>query len=148
LPRIPLLVLIWFGLWFGIERGKYISNFNFGIFVQETCIGISATLMLFYLSQWRTGWAARFLETAPIAFLGKISYSLYVIHAPILAICFVTGIKCGLTANLEMLGLLTVGVILSIAAAYGLRKAVEEPFLAVRPAPRPRRAAEPVARPI
>ncbi len=35
----------------------------------------------------RVGWWARFLETRPVLFVGRISYSLYLLHLPLTVVC-------------------------------------------------------------
>jgi peptidoglycan/LPS O-acetylase OafA/YrhL len=130
LPRIFVAIFVIFLFWFGVNFISSIQiNFMVALFLQENCIGLGAVLMIWYLCRWPTGWAARFLQASPIRFLGRVSYSLYVIHAPVLAICFLTALHLGLDPAITLLLMLTVSVAICIAVAYGLFKAVERPFM-------------------
>ena len=145
-PRIPVLIIIALGLWFSARvvpdvptwNPKFfghsfgLTNLSYHTFLQEMPLCISAVLLIVYVSRWPRGWAAGFMNSRPIQFLGKISYSLYVIHAPVLAICFITFRKMGMSSNLNMIGMLTIAVGASVAIAYGLYRAVERPFMSMR----------------
>ena len=64
----------------------------------------------------------RLLSTAPLRFLGKVSYSLYLVHWPILVLApFVIGSQLDDLARAGLVGL-------SIAVAYASYRLVETPF--------------------
>jgi peptidoglycan/LPS O-acetylase OafA/YrhL len=96
----------------------------------------SSTLLLAVFLQPRC-WIARLLAARPLVGLGRISYGVYLIHAPLLA---ALEVKLRFSAHyiepnryLPVLGLLTFGAIGAAALHY---RAVERRFLAMR-GPRP-----------
>lgn len=79
------------------------------------------------------------LAWAPLSFVGLFSYSLYLIHAPLLQIMWQYGLRDrGLTAPLMFGLLMTVGLGLTLTVAYGFFRVFEEPFMrsAQRASPR------------
>ena len=70
----------------------------------------------------------RFLRSKPLAFLGAISYSLYVIHEPALRAMHVYMHKMGASPLGTYMTLLGVGVPLCVGLAYAFHCAVERPF--------------------
>ncbi|WP_043498941.1 acyltransferase family protein [Georgenia sp. SUBG003] len=85
-------------------------------------------------SRWAPAWA---LERAPMQFVGEISYSLYLVHWPLLvipqaAVGLEHPLPVGATAGLALL---------AVPLAYLSYRFVEQPFRRPRkaPAPRPRR---------
>jgi peptidoglycan/LPS O-acetylase OafA/YrhL len=71
----------------------------------------------------------RFLESRPLALLGAISYSLYLVHWPILALLQRFALDRGFGTQGCLLLLMAAGVPLSLAAAYLCYLAFERPFL-------------------
>lgn len=107
-------------------------------FAMDFPIGIAAALLLIYGARCarRDGAPAnpliRFLEWRPVVWLGAISYSVYLIHAPVLAALHVVTRSGGLS-SLATLGLmLTLGVLLAVLVGWGFHLALEKPFLARR----------------
>ena len=90
-----------------------------------------------------SGW----LESAPMRFVGRVSYPLYLTHPLGLAVAAVVIAPGGLATELVYLA---VGLLLSLALAYGIHRAVEKPLIRTgkRLAGRTRvRAPEPIAAP-
>jgi peptidoglycan/LPS O-acetylase OafA/YrhL len=63
-------------------------------------------------------------------FLGMISYSLYLVHYPLLSVTHMALMALGLSATLRLVTLLALAVPASIAVAYAFHIAFERPFLA------------------
>jgi peptidoglycan/LPS O-acetylase OafA/YrhL len=83
----------------------------------------------------------RLLEAPAIVWLGAISYSLYLIHAPVLASLHVVTRHIQLPALPTLGVLIGLGVPLALLAAFGFHLVCERPFLARRA---PRASAPPV----
>ena len=77
--------------------------------------------MVFFLIAVRTGWLRRMLDSAPLRSLGSFSYSLYLIHLPIV---MVVGRKLGQSFWIT----LAVGLPLSVLCAWIFAKVFERPF--------------------
>ncbi len=80
----------------------------------------------------------RAFEWSPLVFLGGFSYSLYLIHAPVLAL-FALALRGGsLSAAASLVILLAVAVPVSVALAYGFHIVAERPFMSLpKPATTP-----------
>jgi peptidoglycan/LPS O-acetylase OafA/YrhL len=82
-------------------------------------------------------WALRVLERAPLVSLGRFSYSLYLLHAPLLALFFVIARKLGLGLTSIQFFILVVGLPVTVMASYVFYLVFERPFVNARPAPAP-----------
>lgn len=71
----------------------------------------------------------RFLETRPIMLLGAFSYSLYLIHQPILSLVYLPLHNAGLSGSVKLAVMLFFAVPLSIVAAYLFHLAFERRFM-------------------
>jgi peptidoglycan/LPS O-acetylase OafA/YrhL len=74
--------------------------------------------------QFHEHWTFRWLNSWPLRFLGTLSYSLYLVHLPIIYVlrkCFSNRLLVGVT-----------GLVISIAVAYVFYVAVERPFARLR----------------
>jgi peptidoglycan/LPS O-acetylase OafA/YrhL len=69
-----------------------------------------------------SGW----LESAPMRFVGRVSYPLYLTHPVGLAAAAMVVSPGGLVAELAYLG---VGIVLSLGLAYGIHRVVEKPLI-------------------
>jgi peptidoglycan/LPS O-acetylase OafA/YrhL len=76
----------------------------------------------------RTGGMLKVLSSRPLAFLGAISYSLYVIHEPVLRTMDFWLHNAGIDAWTAFRAMVVIGVPTSLAAGYGFHLAVERRF--------------------
>ena len=81
----------------------------------------TASVLLIVVAQ-QPGAFRRFLRSAPLVWLGHVSYSLYLVHVPVLAACVVA-----LHGTLPLWASLVVGLVASLAAAEAMRRLVEAP---------------------
>lgn len=87
----------------------------------------------------------RVLSHPALTWLGLFSYSLYLIHMPILATVARAARALGLTTTTSYLAVMFVGIPAALALAYGFHLVFERPFLN---APAPRERAVPEAQPL
>jgi len=80
-------------------------------------------------SSWSRWLARRVLSSRPALGLGHISYSLYLIHLPVLALAHFAAERLGLTPLVHVLWLLTVGVTASVAVGALFFLMVERHFI-------------------
>jgi peptidoglycan/LPS O-acetylase OafA/YrhL len=76
----------------------------------------------------------RALEAPAMLWLGAISYSLYLVHAPVLASLHVATRHFEWTSLPTFAVLIALGVPLAVLAAFGFHLGCERPFLSQRPA--------------
>ncbi len=113
----------------GLENGRGSRSFS------NLILGAALAALLIHGSRCVSGNAAghepgllRLLRSRPLGFLGAISYSLYVIHEPVLRAMHVTMHNMSMTPIGIYLTLLGVGVPLCLGLAYAFHCAVERPF--------------------
>ena len=73
--------------------------------------------------------ALRLMESRPAVWLGTFSYSLYLIHAPVLALCQSALRPEHLSPTVALCVMLAAGVPLALLASYLFHLAFEKPFL-------------------
>lgn len=104
----------------------------------DFAVGLAAMTFLIYgavctrREESATNPVLRCLEAPVTMWLGAISYSLYLIHAPVLASLHVVTRSFQLQALPTLLVLLGIGVPAALLAAHGFHLAFERPFLARR----------------
>jgi len=76
----------------------------------------------------------RFLQSGPLVALGRFSYSLYLTHLPIVALCYFGLHRLELTPELEMLSLILLGLPLSVLFSYAFFWVFERRFVGAPPA--------------
>jgi peptidoglycan/LPS O-acetylase OafA/YrhL len=138
-----LICLVYLGY---LTRCKdyYDSQFYHGLF---TVVALMTAIILARLLSAPAPFAARILESAPLAGTGRISYSLYLFHAPIIQVLLPACVYLWLAVN-PYLGyavfiLLTLS--LSYFAALLSYRLIERPCLRLKDRLRPRVAVNPVA---
>lgn len=80
-----------------------------------------ASVLLIVVAQ-QPGVFQRFLRTGPLVWLGHVSYSLYLVHVPVLVACVVA-----LRGSLPLWASLVVGMAAALATAEAMRQLVEAP---------------------
>jgi peptidoglycan/LPS O-acetylase OafA/YrhL len=96
-------------------------------------IGIMAACTLVAASQPKSGLLTRFLSFRPLVFIGTFSYSLYLMHAPLLQLLWAYVFRpLGVTSDALFIWLMTAGLVTVLLASYGFHLLFEAPFM--RPA--------------
>lgn len=103
-----------------------------------------ASLLIVFTEQWKSSEALprfaplRLFSAWPIVKLGLFSYSLYLMHAPLLALMTLVADLAGLTGYAAYVYILAVGVPTAVVGAYLFHRLFERPFM-------PKHAFEPPA---
>ena len=106
----------------------------------DALVGAATASALLYLTPHASGPAARkplvlrVLESGPLVALGRFSYSLYLTHLPIVALCYFALHRLGLSPNAEMLSLIALGLPLSLLFSYAFFWLFERRFVGAPPA--------------
>ena len=112
------------------------------VFLTVVIVGAVPISLMIYCTRYLTDEAPdstrptplRVLESPIAAFLGKFSYSLYLIHAPVVGGVHAVLRQLGVSSNLLFWSMMLVSVPLSLAAAYGFYLLFEKPVLERRKA--------------
>lgn len=110
--------------------------------VPDFLVGGATVCVMIFLTQalqrGRRPRALRLLEWWPLVSLGRFSYSLYLLHAPILALFFLLARELGLGMTSIQFFILGVGLPVSVLASYLFYLAFERPFVSPRTTPNER----------
>ena len=97
----------------------------------DALVGLATASLLVHCGQAdvRTSLVRRLLSSAPAVTVGHFSYSLYLVHLPVVALCYflVRGFALGPVAH--VVALLALATPASLAAAYGFHLLVERRFM-------------------
>jgi peptidoglycan/LPS O-acetylase OafA/YrhL len=112
------------------------------VFLTDVIVGGATISLMIYCTRYLTDEtsdsqrpvALRVLESPFAAFLGRFSYSLYLIHAPVVGGVHVILRQLGVSSNLLFWGMMLVSIPVSLAAAYGFYLLFEKPVLERRKA--------------
>ena len=127
LPRAAVLavLLVAFTLYsYARILGHFIGESNWDRDIEDLLVGLSASLLIAWLLSSRS--AQRVMETGPLVFLGRISYSLYLLH-PIVLLSLVHT----LSGRVNIYVLLAAVVPISIALAALSYRWVEQPAVSL-----------------
>jgi peptidoglycan/LPS O-acetylase OafA/YrhL len=92
--------------------------------------GFMAAAVLVHSSLTPQAFFSRLLNARLLTFIGTFSYSLYLVHAPLLQVVWQYVLNpLGLTPPQTFAGLMTAGLVAILAFSYGFFKLCEEPFM-------------------
>lgn len=99
----------------------------------ETLFAVLSALLLLMLAQPQGKFLRAALDWKPLVFVGGFSYSLYLIHAPLIQIAWKWGVRPFALGEMPAFGLLCLLALpLSVVAAYGFFLLFERPFMTVK----------------
>ena len=99
----------------------------------DVAFGLACMSFLVFVLAFEETWLRKFLNLRCLAFLGFFSYSLYLIHAPILQIIIQYLITpLSLNPDMKMMFLLVVASPVAIVISYGFFLIAEKPFMSQR----------------
>ena len=102
-------------------------------YVSDLLVGGFAAALIVHCAKDRDARITRFLGSWPLAWLGGISYSLYLIHNPLVAMFSAGLVSIGLGNDARFFAVVLLGSGVSILAAYLFHLTFERPFMASRP---------------
>ena len=96
----------------------------------DPLIGVSTASLLIAMSRSKENWTRRAIEWKPLVFIGGFSYSLYLIHAPLLQVIWQYGIlPLHRSETISFWILATAGTALILGASYLFSLMCERPFM-------------------
>jgi peptidoglycan/LPS O-acetylase OafA/YrhL len=109
------------------------THFLRGFFYIDVFVGLITVAALMRMSMGRWPVLRRTLESRPLAFVGSFSYSLYLIHAPLIQLVWQYLLHpLGFSRNAEFVLLFVLGTPLILACSYLFYLGCERPFLPSR----------------
>ncbi len=125
----------------GLGITLFIKRWFAVIPLSDSLVGLATASSLVYLTRHAVRPAAesrplilRLFESAPLVALGRFSYSLYLTHLPIVALCYFGLRRYSLSPAAEWLGLELLGLPVSLTFAYGFFWVFERRFVGSPPA--------------
>lgn len=102
----------------------------------DLAMGLFTVGVLVHATLHRSSRLTRFLGARSLVFIGTFSYSLYLLHAPLLQILWQYVLTpLSIAPQLQFALLMSVGLGVVLVAVFGFFKLFEEPFLNARPRP-------------
>jgi peptidoglycan/LPS O-acetylase OafA/YrhL len=96
----------------------------------DLIVGVGAASLLLAAAQAPRGGVSRGFSWSPLASIGRFSYSLYLIHAPILQLMWLYALKpLGLSNTAIFIALVVGGLPIILGVSYLYFKAFEAPFM-------------------
>ncbi len=116
-----------------IVVGASYTHYLRGLFYLDVFVALITVTALMRTSMGRWCSLRKALESRPMAFVGSFSYSLYLIHAPLIQCVWQYLVHpLGLSRNAEFFLLFLIGTPLILACSYLFYLAFERPFLPFR----------------
>ena len=110
--------------WFGTARAVA------DLYWLDLVVGLATACCLAYATGAATSRTRHLLEHKPLLSVGRFSYSLYLVHAPLLLVAWVFVVEpLDMPAGADLATMMGVVVPLIIAASYAFHVAVERPFI-------------------
>ena len=127
-------------LFFGVALAQTMLWQDISLWYVDPTFGVAATCFILYCHRLKTDGTAqprlgvtRLLESAPAVWMGTFSYSLYLIHYPVLSLVHLFLKRNGFSAMTQFELLMTLGIALCICLAYGFHLVFERRFMSASP---------------
>lgn len=136
------------GAWRYLSAGLWGFCFAFGLGVgkiwfaykplTDVLVGLATACLLIHLTVcaisagMTRSWLFELLSAKPLVAIGHFSYSLYLTHVPVMALCYFALLPLHLAPGPFALTLLGVSAAASLAVAYAFHLAFERPFMQTR----------------
>ena len=125
-PWLALTVLLWAALFLCLFQ---IGWSHYGVQL-DLLVGFASAALLAAASVHEHSWLHRALAWRPLVFIGAFSYSLYLIHAPLLQLVWQYAVHpLGLGKAGELLALIGIGIPVIVGCAYVFFLFCERPFI-------------------
>jgi len=139
--RVPWRFVSW-GFWAAVGCGvTVLIRFWFRVMpYTDALVGAATATTLLYLTPHalrptpRRPLLLRILESGPLVAVGRFSYSLYLTHLPVVALCYFGLRRLGLPPNQQMLSLIVLGLPASLLFSYAFFWVFERRFVGAPPA--------------
>jgi peptidoglycan/LPS O-acetylase OafA/YrhL len=114
-----LLIVVW-----GIDAAT--THFA----VLDLLVGVTAASLLIVSSSTEDNGASRLFSWKPLVMVGTFSYSVYLLHAPLLQVFWqYVARPANLSQTVTFVSLMTIGLALVLGLSYGFYRVFEEPFM-------------------
>lgn len=127
----PLLILAFLA---GLILARHWLRWN--PHIAETLIGLVVAVVLIQYTtdsrHQRQSWPQRFLESRPLLLLGAFSYSIYLVHDPVLALINFFTLNMPMPIDLRLLMMTGLAVPFAVFVSYGFYVLVERRFIRLR----------------
>lgn len=129
--RLPALPLCGFSILvaFISSRTTIRHGLPMPILVVDNCVGFATFFLLVYLADGRQNLLKGILESKALVKIGTFSYSLYLIHTPVMALLFPALLRLHLEPTAFFFVVLAVTLVLVLGLGYLFFLAFERPFL-------------------
>ena len=120
-----------------IPVSLYMRFFRPSVMEKDIILGVATTCLLIYCTRHtrqsspRPPVVLRVLQSRWPVSLGAFSYSLYLIHAPVLALVWAQFLRLHLSPTVSLVALMGIGLPLALVIAYLFHLVFEKPFLKV-----------------
>jgi peptidoglycan/LPS O-acetylase OafA/YrhL len=140
--RVPWKLVTWLLVACCLLGGNLLVNAWFRFMpLSDALVGATTATLLVYYTKCELGPAGqrrpallRLFESRALVRLGHFSYSLYLIHLPVVALCYFALRPIALSATARMLAMIALGLPASLATAYVFFLVVERRFIGRPPA--------------
>jgi peptidoglycan/LPS O-acetylase OafA/YrhL len=109
--------------------GFAVVRFGSGAGIAHDLATAAAAFSVLLLAADPASATCRFLSTPALVRIGIFSYSLYLVHAPLLHLMWLASTRVGLAPDLTFALLVLVGMPLIVALSYGFHVCFERPFM-------------------
>lgn len=139
--RVPWKLVTWLLALGCVVGANALVNVWFGLMpVSDSLVGVTVAALLIHYTKCALGQAGqdkpallRLFESRPLVWLGHFSYSVYLVHLPVVALCYFALKPIALSPATRMLAMITLGTPTSLLVAFAFHLLVERRFMGKAP---------------